>query len=71
MDRAASVGRIRFDFLGEYINVQRVYDFWYDFKGEHCLYMRPIAEPVRLMVREDQVQATHELLKEVNQQHRE
>ncbi len=38
----------------------------YYFKGEHFMYMRPLADPVRLMVREDQEQAALELLKNVN-----
>ena len=38
----------------------------YFFKGEHFLYMRPLADPVRLMVREDQVEEALELLKDVD-----
>lgn len=38
----------------------------YFFKGEHFMYMRPLADPVRLMVREDQVEETLELLKDVD-----
>ena len=38
----------------------------YFFKGEHFMYMRPLADPVRLMVREDQVEAALELLKDVD-----
>jgi hypothetical protein len=38
----------------------------YFFKGEHFLYMRPSADPVRLMVREDQVEEALELLKDVD-----
>jgi hypothetical protein len=37
----------------------------YFFKGEHFLYMRPLADPVRLMVRQDQLEETVELLKDV------
>lgn len=37
----------------------------YFFKGEHFLYMRPLADPVRLMVRADQVDAAQELLESV------
>lgn len=37
----------------------------YFFKGEHFLYMRPLADPVRLMVRQDQVEETVELVKDV------
>lgn len=37
----------------------------YFFKGEHFMYMRPLADPVRLMVRSDQVDAARELLKDV------
>lgn len=36
------------------------------FKGEHFMYVRPLADPVRLMVRADQVSEAVELLKEVN-----
>lgn len=35
------------------------------FKGEHFLYMRPLADPVRLMVKADQVEAAEELIKDV------
>ena len=37
----------------------------YFFKGEHFMYMRPLADPVRLMVRVDQADAARELLKDV------
>ena len=37
----------------------------YFFKGEHFMYMRPLADPVRLMVRTDQVETARELLKDV------
>jgi len=37
----------------------------YFFKGEHFMYMRPLADPVRLMVRQDQVDDAIELLKDV------
>jgi hypothetical protein len=37
----------------------------YFFKGEHFMYMRPLADPVRLMVRQDQVEETVELVKDV------
>lgn len=37
----------------------------YFFKGEHFMYMRPLADPVRLMVRRDQVDETMELIKNV------
>ena len=37
----------------------------YFFKGEHFMYMRPLADPVRLMVRADQVDAARELLEDV------
>ena len=40
-------------------------DIQYFFKGEHFLYVRPLADPVRLMVRADQVDAARELLKDV------
>ena len=35
------------------------------FKGEHFMYMRPLADPVRLMVRQDQVDEAKELVKNV------
>lgn len=38
----------------------------YFFKGEHFMYMRPLADPVRLMVRSDQAAETRELLGDVN-----
>ena len=37
----------------------------YFFKGEHFMYMRPLADPVRLMVREDQVEYAINLVKDV------
>lgn len=37
----------------------------YFFKGEHFMYMRPLADPVRLMVRKDQVEEAVELVKDV------
>ena len=37
----------------------------YFFKGEHFMYMRPLADPVRLMVRDDQVEEVIELIKDV------
>jgi hypothetical protein len=37
----------------------------YFFKGEHFMYMRPLADPVRLMVRTDQVDTARELLRDV------
>jgi hypothetical protein len=37
----------------------------YFFKGEHFMYMRPLADPVRLMVREDQVEDAIDLMKDV------
>jgi hypothetical protein len=37
----------------------------YFFKGEHFMYMRPLADPVRLMVRNDQVEDAIELVKHV------
>jgi hypothetical protein len=37
----------------------------YFFKGEHFLYMRPLADPVRLMVRKDQAEEALELVKDV------
>ena len=38
----------------------------YFFKGEHFMYVRPLADPVRLMVRTDQVAKAADLLKDVN-----
>lgn len=38
----------------------------YFFKGEHFMYVQPLADPVRLMVRKDQSEKAIELLKEVN-----
>ena len=37
----------------------------YFFKGEHFMYVRPLADPVRLMVRSDQVEQVNELLEDV------
>jgi hypothetical protein len=37
----------------------------YFFKGEHFMYMRPLADPVRLMIRTDQVEIARELLKDI------
>ncbi len=37
----------------------------YFFKGEHFMYVRPLADPVRLMVRTDQVDEAVELLRNV------
>jgi len=37
----------------------------YFFKGEHFMYVRPLADPVRLMVRQDQVNDAIELVKDV------
>jgi hypothetical protein len=37
----------------------------YFFKGEHFMYMRPLADPVRLMVRQDQVDDAIDLVKDV------
>jgi len=38
----------------------------YFFKGEHFMYVRPLADPVRLMVRADQVETVAALLKGVD-----
>ena len=38
----------------------------YFFKGEHFMYVRPLADPARLMVREDQAERTIALLEEVD-----
>ena len=37
----------------------------YFFKGEHFMYVRPLADPVRLMVRADQVTQATDLLQDV------
>jgi hypothetical protein len=37
----------------------------YFFKGEHFMYMRPLADPVRLMVRTDQVETVKAILKDI------
>lgn len=37
----------------------------YFFKGEHFMYVRPLADPARLMIRSDQVEEAVELLKNV------
>ncbi len=37
----------------------------YFFKGEHFLYMRPLADPARLMVRKEQAAEAKELLKDM------
>jgi len=37
----------------------------YFFKGEHFMYVRPLADPVRLMVRTDQVETVVEILKDI------
>ncbi len=37
----------------------------YFFKGEHFMYVRPLADPVRLMVRTDQVAQATDLLQDV------
>jgi len=36
------------------------------FKGEHFLYMRPLADPARLMVRADQVELAKDVLKDLD-----
>ena len=40
-------------------------DIQYFFKGEHFMYMRPLADPVRLMVRTDQVDTVTAMLKDI------
>jgi len=37
----------------------------YFFKGEHFMYVRPLADPVRLMVRTDQVEKVIALLRDI------
>lgn len=38
----------------------------YYFHGEHFIYMRPMADPARLMVRTDQAETAREILSELN-----
>lgn len=49
-------------FLKSILDAEKIYYF---FKGEHFMYVRPLADPVRLMVRTDQVETVIELLKDV------
>ena len=49
-------------FLKSIFDAEEIYYF---FKGEHFMYIRPLADPVRLMVRADQVERVNELLKDV------
>ena len=37
----------------------------YFFQGEHFTYMRPLADPARLLVKKDQAEAARELLSEL------
>lgn len=41
-------------------------DITYFFKGEHFLYIRPLADPARLMIRKDQVEFVRDLLKDMD-----
>jgi len=41
-------------------------EIMYYFLGEHFSYMRPLADPVRLMVKKDQADMVRELLKDVD-----
>ena len=41
----------------------------YFFKGEYFTYVRPLADPARLMVRKDQVEDAKDLLKNLNLSH--
>lgn len=41
-------------------------DLTYYFHGEHFIYMRPMADPARLMVRKDQAATARELLSELD-----
>jgi hypothetical protein len=38
----------------------------YFFKGEHFLYLRPLADPARLMVRKDQTEFVREMVKDLD-----
>jgi len=38
----------------------------YYFKAEHFMYVRPLAEPVRLMVKTDEVEKAKEILRDLN-----
>jgi len=38
----------------------------YHMKGEHFMYVRPLADPVRLMVKKDQVDDAREIIKDLN-----
>jgi hypothetical protein len=49
-------------FLKSLLESERIQYF---FKGENFMYMRPLADPARLMVRTDQVDEAVELLKNV------
>ena len=49
-------------FLKSILDAEEIYYF---FKGEHFMYVRPLADPVRLMVRTDQVEKVIELLKDI------
>jgi len=40
-------------------------DITYFFKGEHFMYVRPLADPARLMNRADQVEQVKDLLRDV------
>jgi len=50
-------------FLKSLLDSERIAYF---FKGEHFMHVRPLADPVRLMVRADQVELVLDLLKDVN-----
>jgi len=41
-------------------------DITYHMKGEHFMYVRPLAEPVRLMVKKDQVEDVKAIIKDLN-----
>ena len=49
-------------FLKSYLDSEGIQYF---FKGEHFMHARPLAEPVRLMIRTDQVDQARHLLKDV------
>ena len=38
----------------------------YYFNAEHFMYVRPLAEPVRLMVKKDEAEKTREILRDLN-----
>jgi len=47
-------------------SVSEAEDITYFFKGKHFLYMRPLADPARLMVRKDQAGFVIDILKDMD-----